>query len=63
MFSDLNYTFSLDKENPMSHKYFIRKIKTREFVLQIRCQGFRKKKLPWRSWISERKPMKKFRVN
>lgn len=43
MFSDLNYTFSLDKENLMSHKYFIRKIKTREFVLQIRCQGFRKK--------------------
>lgn len=26
MFSDLNYIFSLEKENPMSHKYYIRNI-------------------------------------
>lgn len=43
MFSDLNYIFYLDKENSMSHKYFIRKIKTWELVLQIRCPGSREK--------------------
>lgn len=42
-FSDLNYIFSSDKANPTSHKYFIRKMKTCELVLQIRCQGLRKK--------------------
>lgn len=43
MFSDFKYILSLDKDYPMSHKYFIRKIKACELVLQIRCHGFRKK--------------------
>lgn len=44
IFSDFKYILSLDKEYPMSHKYFIRKIKACELVLRIRCHGFKKKK-------------------
>lgn len=43
-FSGLSYIFSSDKENPISHKYFIRKMKTGELLLQTSCQGFRRER-------------------
>lgn len=62
MFSDLNDIFSLDKEIPMSHRYFIRKIKTWACFTD-KVSRFLGKKLPGSCWISKRKPVKKFRIN